>query len=171
MTSTTRATVANSTGASPRMKAIICARSLKTSSSLGERRSKVTGAAHDVNGASHVHEERFIVALDERDLFRALLENLLDARAKLIEARIFLIDLDFAVLGNLDDNGFVFQLDVLLLIGIRLRHEGIETLRNKGRDHHENDDQHQKNINQRYYVGRCERAALFSNFHPHGVIS
>jgi len=35
----------------------------------------------------------------------------------LIEARIFLIDLDFAVLGNLDDNGFVFQLDVLLLIG------------------------------------------------------
>jgi len=32
--------------------------------------------------------------------FRALLENLLDARAKLIEARIFLIDLDFAVLGN-----------------------------------------------------------------------
>jgi len=39
-----------------------------------------SGAAHDVNGASHVHEERFIVALDERDLFRALLENLLDAR-------------------------------------------------------------------------------------------
>src|SRR5438128_11053657 len=130
-----------------------------------------SGAAHDVNGASHVHEERFVVALDERDFLRTFLEDLLDARTQLIPTGIFLIDLDLAVFRNLDNDSLIFQLDVLLLIGIRLRHEGIETLRDKRRDHHENDDQHQKNINQRYYVGRCERAALLSNFHPHGVIS
>src|SRR5262249_9019923 len=129
-------------------------------------------AAHDVDGASHVHEHGFVVALHERDLLGALLEDLLNARAKLIPIGIFLIDFYFTVFGDLHDDGFVFQLDILLLIWIRLRHKCVETLWNERRDHHENDDQHQKNINQRHYVGRCERSALLSsNIHPHDVIS
>src|SRR5215468_6767375 len=45
ITFTTRATAANSTGASPRIKAVLRARSLKTSSSLGESRSQETDSS------------------------------------------------------------------------------------------------------------------------------
>ena len=84
---------------------------------------------------------------------------------------VVLVNFHLAVLADLDDDGFVFQFDILLLIGIRLRHKGIETLGNQGRDHHENDDQHEKNINQRNYVWRRERATLFTDIHPHNFIS
>src|SRR5579859_3811453 len=111
-----------------------------------------TGAAHDVDGLGDVLEHRFVIAFYESDFFGAFLEDLLDARAELVKTGIFLIDLDLALFADLDDNGFVFEILILLLIGIRLRHKGIETLGNQGRDDHENDDQHEKNINQRNYV-------------------
>src|SRR5262249_34951199 len=75
------------------------------------------GAAHDVDGASNIHKERFVVAFDEGDLLGAFFEDLLDARTKLIPTGIFLINFYLAVLTYLNDDGFVFQLDVLLLIG------------------------------------------------------
>src|SRR5262249_58189008 len=112
------------------------------------------GATHDVDSASNVHKERFVVALDEGNLFGAFLKDLLDTRTKLVKAGIFLIDLDLAVFGNLNDDSFIFELDVLLLIGIRLGHEGIETLWNQRRDHHEKNEQHHTNINQRHYIER-----------------
>src|SRR5262249_54288652 len=110
-------------------------------------------AAHDVDSASNVHEERFVVALDESDLLGALFKDLLDARTKLIPTGIFLVNFHLAVLAYLHDDGFVFKLDVLLLIGIRLRHKRIEALRNQRRNHHENDDQHEQNIDQRNHIG------------------
>src|SRR5207244_4791990 len=115
------------------------------------------GAPHDVDGFGDVLEHRFVVALHEGDFLGAFLEDLLDARAKLLPIGVVLVNFHLAVLADLDDDGFVFQFDILLLIGIRLRHKGIETLGNQRRDHHENNDQHEKNINQRNYVWRRER--------------
>src|SRR6266481_6436681 len=74
------------------------------------------GAAHDIDGFGNVLKHRFVVALHEGDFLGTFLEDLLDARAKLIPVRIFLIDFHLAVLADLNDNGFVFQFDVLLLI-------------------------------------------------------
>src|SRR5216684_350632 len=116
------------------------------------------GATHDVDGFGDVLEHGFVVAFHKGDFLGAFLEDLLDARAKLIPIGVILVNFHLAVLANLDDDGFILQLHILLLIGIRLRHKGIETLGHKRRDDHENNDQHEKNINQRNYVWRRERA-------------
>src|SRR6267154_5848832 len=107
------------------------------------------GATHNVDGSGNILEHGFVVALNEGDFLCAFLEDLLDARAKLLPIGVILVNFHLAVLADLDDDGFIFQLHILLLIGIRLRHKGIEALGNQRCDHHENDDQHEKNINQR----------------------
>jgi hypothetical protein len=49
---------------------------------------------HDVNGASDFLKLDVVIALNESDLFRALLEDLLDARAEAFPSGIFVVDLD-----------------------------------------------------------------------------
>src|SRR5579883_338418 len=129
------------------------------------------GAAHDVDGASHVHEHHVVIALDEGHLFGAIFENLLDARAELIPIGVFVVDLELVVLIDLDDNGFVFELLVLFLVLVGLRHERIEPLGNQGSDHHENDDENEQNIDQRHDVRRRERTGVTANIHPHCCFS
>src|SRR5256885_10170164 len=69
------------------------------------------GAAHDVDGFGNVLEHGFVVALHEGDFLGAFLEDLLDARAKLLPVGVVLVNFHLAVLADLDANGFVFQFD------------------------------------------------------------
>ena len=55
-------------------------------------------AAHDVNRPGDLFKQDFVVALHESHFLRALLENLLHARAEAIPSGIFVIDFDFAIL-------------------------------------------------------------------------
>src|SRR5713226_5862791 len=71
-------------------------------------------AAHDVDGAGDVHEQYIVVAFDESDFLGALLEDLLLARAKTIPGGVLVVDLEFVIVGNLDDHGIVLELEVLL---------------------------------------------------------
>src|SRR5437660_3408767 len=98
------------------------------------------GAAHDIDGPGNVHEHYIVVAFDKSYFLGALFEDLLHARAKTIPGGVFIVDLKLAVHGNLDDHGFVLELDVLLLVRRGLRNEGIQALGNKRGDDHENDD-------------------------------
>src|SRR6266550_1607605 len=126
------------------------------------------GAAHDIDGAGDVHEHYIVVAFDKSNFLGTLLEDLLHTRAKTIPGGVFIVDLKFAVHGNLDDHGFVLELDVLLLVRRGLRNERIQALGNKRRDDHENNDQHEQNVDQRDHVGRGHRSARFSSYiHPH----
>src|SRR5262249_22791173 len=125
-------------------------------------------SAHDVESARDLLELNFLLALHERHLFRARFEDLLDARTQLIPVSVLVVDLELVVFEHLDDNGFVLQFLILLLILVGLRNERVQALGNQRSDDHEDDDQHQQNVDQRDDVRRCERSAgLFSNFHPH----
>src|SRR5258708_17145708 len=126
------------------------------------------GAAHDIDGAGDVHEQYIVIAFDESDFLGALLEDLLHARAKTIPSGVFIVDLEFAVVGNLHDHGLVLELDVLLLVRRGLRNERVQALRRERSDDHENNDQHQQNVDQRHHIGVRERTSAFSsNIHPH----
>src|SRR5882762_8359501 len=135
----------------------------------GDQRNLVNaGTTHDINGASDVLEHYIVVAFDESDFLGALLENFFHARAETIPSRVFLVDLELAIVGNLDDHGLVLKLDVLLLVRRGLRDERIQALGNDRRDDHENNDQHKQNVDQRDHVGRGHGSARFSSYiHPH----
>src|SRR6266478_8796867 len=126
------------------------------------------GAAHDVDGAGDVHEQNIVVTLDESNFLGALLEDLFHARAKTIPGGVLVVDLELAVVGNLDDHGFVFKFDVLLLVRRGLRNERVQALRRERSNDHENNYQHEQKIDQRHHIGRRERSSAFSsNIHPH----
>src|SRR5579863_10172906 len=105
-----------------------------------------TRAVHDVNGARNFHEQHVVIALDEGNLLGAILEDLLNARTKTIPGGVFVVDFELAVFLNLDNDGFVFELLVLLLVRRRLRHQSVETLGSQRSDNHENNNQHQQNV-------------------------
>src|SRR5580704_6113937 len=105
-----------------------------------------TRAVHDVNGARHFHEEHVVIALDEGNLLGAILEDLFNAWTKTIPGGVFVVDFELAVLLDLDNNGFVLQLLVLLFIRRRLRDQGIESFWSQRSDNHENNNQHQQNV-------------------------
>src|SRR6266404_3916750 len=124
--------------------------------------------AHDIDGPRHFLEEHFVVALNKGDLFRALLENLLHARTQAIPAGIFVVDLDLAVFGDLHHHGLVVNLLLLLLIRIGLRNQSVHALGRQRRDHHENNQKHQQNIDQRNDVHfRYRTATTVTYAHPH----
>src|SRR6266436_614939 len=106
------------------------------------------GAAHDIDGAGDVHEHYIVLAFDKSNFLGALLEDLLHTRAKTIPSGVFVVDLKLAVHVHLDDHGLVLKLDVLLLVRRGLRNERIQALGNKRRDDHENNDEHEQNVDQ-----------------------
>src|SRR5260370_10500148 len=127
-----------------------------------------TSTAHNVDGAGDFHEHYIVVAFDESDFLSALLEDLLDARAEGIPVGIFVVDFKLATVIDLDDDGLVLEFLVLLLVRRGLRNERVQALRNERGDDHENDDQHQQNVDQRDDIGRRHRSAGFSSYiHPH----
>src|SRR4029077_11460399 len=113
-------------------------------------------------------EQYIVIALDESDFLGAILKNLLDARTQGGPTGIFVVDLDLVVLQNLHDNGLVLEVLVLLLVRIRLRYQRVHALRSQRGNHHENNQQHQQNVDQRDDVHFRHRAALaIPNAHSH----
>src|ERR1700682_37722 len=126
------------------------------------------GAAHDVDGPRDFAKQYIAIAFNESDFLRAVLENLLEARADSIPGGVFVIDLDLAVGQYLHDDSLVLQLLILLLIGIGLRHQGVQTLGGQRCDDHENNQQHEQNVDQRNDVHLRHRTALaFTYLHSH----
>src|SRR5262249_46301680 len=93
-------------------------------------------SAHDVDSARDLLELNLLVALHERHLFGAFLEDLLDARTQLIPVSVLIVDLELVVFEHLDDNGFVLQFLILLLILVGLRNERVQALGNQRSDDH-----------------------------------
>src|SRR6266404_4052069 len=126
------------------------------------------GAAHDIDCARDLAKQHIAIAFDKGDFLGAVLENLFDARPEIVPGGIFVIDFHLAVGQHLDHYGFVLEFLVLLLIGIRLRHQRIETLRRERSDHHENDQKHEQDVDERDDVHFRHRTALtFTYLHSH----
>src|SRR5258708_13660666 len=89
------------------------------------------GAAHDIDSAGDVHEQYIVVAFDESNFLGALLEDLLHARPDTIPSGVFILDLEFAVVGTLNDHGLVLEFDVLLLLLRWLRNYRLLALRRR----------------------------------------
>jgi hypothetical protein len=121
------------------------------------------GATHGVNRASNICKLNSIIALDEGRFFRALLEDILQARPQPIPGNFILIDQRISARGDLDNNrrerhNFIHRIR-------RLRYARIQSLWYGGRNHHENDDQDEQNINQRNNVRLRQRTLPASNRH------
>src|ERR1700751_4212342 len=125
-------------------------------------------AAHDINGASDLSEFDGVVALHERHLFGALLENIFQARTELIPGCLVLVDHHVSARGNLNDDRLRQQGRIFVSIRRRgLRNESVETVRSSRRDHHKDDDEHEKHIDQRNDVRFRHRTFISTNCHPH----
>src|SRR5207253_5544416 len=91
---------------------------------------------------------------------------------QIVPGRIILIDLHArrlpgAAVDYLDNDGAV-GLCIFRLIWWRwLRDERIQALRSQRRDHHEDDQQHQQNVNQGRHVDFATLTALTANCHSH----
>src|SRR6476646_2070143 len=127
-----------------------------------------TGAAHNVDGAGHFHEQNVVVALNERNFLGALLKDRFETRTKAIPSRVFVVDLQFVVGKHLNDDGLILQLLIFLLVWIGLRNQSVQTMRSERSDDHENDKQHKQDVDERNDVHFRQRTALtFSNIHSH----
>ena len=94
-----------------------------------------------------------VIAFDEGNFFGSQLEDIVQAGAQRVPVSIVFIDFQHIVVQDLDDDRL--RLDILLILRIRrrrLRHQRIQPLRRQRCDHHENDEQHQENIDQRNNV-------------------
>src|SRR4029077_3991386 len=111
------------------------------------------GAAHDVDGPGYLQKHHIAIALYESDLVGAILENILQALAEAVPGGVLLVDFQLttnpAIHQHLHDYGLVLEFLILLLVGIRLWNKRVEPLRRKRGDDHENDQQHQQNVDQR----------------------
>src|ERR1700730_2195560 len=128
-----------------------------------------SGSPHDVDRSRDIAKPHRVVALDESDFLGALLEDVGEARTKRVPGGILIVDLQFVIFENLNDDRLLKSLRLLLLVWRRgLWHQRVQSFRRQRRDHHENDDQYQENIDQGHDVHRRHRTALFSsNVHSH----
>src|SRR5271163_148245 len=127
----------------------------------------------DVNHRGHVGKGHVVVALHEHYLLGARFENIFQAALQGFPGGLVLINLESrriagAVVNQLHHNGAIRCWRWLFLIlRRRLRHQGVQTLGRQRRDHHENDQQHQQNVNQRRDVHVRVLAPFGARCHTH----
>src|SRR5438445_11467921 len=81
---------------------------------------------------------------------------------------MFIVDFNFAVYGDLNNDRLILKVLILLLIRIGLRNQCVEALGSQRRDHHKNDQKNQQNVDQRNDVHFRHRTALtFTYLHSH----
>src|SRR5215470_14044078 len=73
-------------------------------------------AVHDVDGARHLEEQHVVIALHESHFFRAVLEDLFDARTQALPGGVLVVDLQLSIFEDLHHHGLVLELLVLLLV-------------------------------------------------------
>src|SRR5580704_14209328 len=126
------------------------------------------GTPHDVDRSRNIAKPHRVISFDEGDLLGALLEDIGEARPERVPSGVLIVDLQFPGIENLHDDRLLKSLRLLLLVWRRgLWHQRVQTFRRQRRDHHEDDNQNQENIDQGYDVHRRHRTALFSNVHSH----
>src|SRR5215470_10229138 len=126
----------------------------------------------DVDYIRDVGEGNIVITLHEHDLLRAGFENVGQTGLKRIPGRIFLVDLNSRLLPGptveqLHDDGAIRILVLRRIWRWRLRHQGIEALWRQRRNNHENDQQHQKYVNQRGDVDVSVLTAPVFRCHSH----
>src|SRR5271157_247440 len=132
------------------------------------------GALGDVDHVGHVAKLQAIVPLDEHHPVVAAGEDLLQLWTQHSDIdRSVLVDLHLVTdrkvgVHRNDDGPAEHRLVRLLFILVGLRHQGVEPFLGQRRDHHENDDQHQKHIDQRGNVHIHHRSPFApTNGHRH----
>src|SRR5712692_1253150 len=129
------------------------------------------GGVHDVNGACHLLERHFLVALDKRYALGAGLEDLGEPRFKCIPGGGLLIDLQRTVLGHLHHHQLAADVrGWLFLVRRWLGHERVQSLGRQGRNHHEDDQQDEQDVNQRHNIHFRYGALAGANLHSHDFV-
>src|SRR6185437_16444692 len=115
-------------------------------------------------------EVKILVALDEHHLLLTSGEDLFQLRLDLRLIEGGLVNLVGRCRGSvrkhLDNNGTVVRLILTLILGW-LRNQRLQALWRHRHDHHEDDQQHQKNVDQWCYVDLRNGSALSSSAHSH----
>ena len=106
------------------------------------------GSVRGIDEASHVIEEDLIVRLDKQRSIGAGAEDLAQAWKERREIQHFLIEKNPAVSIEAEDEA---PLGMLILFGRRslIRNARVKTLGRQGRDHHEDHEQDEQNVDKR----------------------
>src|ERR1700728_3793254 len=126
-----------------------------------------------VDDVGHVGKWDVVIALHEHDLLGTRFENIFEAALQSLPCRFVGIDLESgriagAMIDQLHDDGAVgSRRRLFLILRRRLGHQRIQALRRQGRDHHENDQQHQQHVDQRRDVHIRVLAPFGADCHSH----
>src|SRR5712692_8387454 len=121
-------------------------------------------AAHDVDGPGHIGEQYRPFALYEGNFFRSLFKDTVQPRAQGVPRVLFLVDPQLAAGTDLHHDRLWRGPLGRHYVPRGLRDHGVEAPLRQRRNHHEDDDQHQQDINQRHDVHVRHRAALPSAY-------
>jgi hypothetical protein len=102
-----------------------------------------------VNDLGYVGEVEVFIAPDECDLLCPRLENVFQTPLQGAHRDIVLVNLERAVFEDLDDDGAILRIGLLLGIPRRLGNQRVEALGRERRDDHEDDQQHEQHVDQR----------------------
>src|ERR1700710_1080757 len=108
-----------------------------------------TGGMTVIDYGQYLTEVEILITLDEHDFVVAGRENFGEARGKVLKRDLVFVDQVSRLLAgvNLDHDGTCIYLGILVLR--RLRYQRVEAVHGAGLDDHEDDQQHQKNVDKR----------------------
>src|SRR6185437_5904854 len=134
------------------------------------------GSVPDVDDLGNVLEGNIVVALHEHHLLGARLKDVFETALKRIPSHVILVDLQSrrhsrSPVQNLHHDRALWVWLGLLVFRRGLRNESIQALRNDRRDDHEDDQQHQENIDERSHIDIGTRPTLTTHCHCHDKIS
>src|ERR1035441_10693128 len=115
-----------------------------------------TRCVGDVDDLGHIIEGQLWIGFNEHDLFRAGLEDVVETAFQILPRDVVLVDLQRRLIAAasqyLYHNGAVVAGRLRLLVLGRLGNQRAQTFRSQRRDHHEDDEQHQQDVNHWRYV-------------------
>src|ERR1035437_10018365 len=115
-----------------------------------------TRCVGDVDDLCHIVEGQLGISLDEHDFFGAGLEDVVEAAFQILPRHVVLVDFERRLIAAasqyLHHNSAVVAWRLLLLVLGRLGNQRVQTFRSQRRDHHEDDEQHQQDVNHWRYV-------------------
>src|ERR1035437_1487617 len=115
-----------------------------------------TRCVGDVDDLCHIVEGQLGISLDEHDFFGAGLEDVVEAAFQILPRHVVLVDFERRLIAAasqyLHHNSAVVAWRLLLLVLGRLGNQRVQTFWSQRCDHHEDDEQHQQDVNHWRYV-------------------
>ena len=129
----------------------------------------------NVNHIRHIGKRNIVVAFDEHHFLRARLENIGQASLQSVPCCVFVVDLYTrllagAAIDQLNHDRSVGRIVLRSIRRRRLGHQRVQSFWSQRRNHHEDNQQNQQNVDERRDVNNCALSPARSSCHSHSKL-